>query len=238
MTVAVNDIVDKAEIILQDTTNTRWPASELIGWLNDAQLEIVLQKPEASITNESVAMTAGTKQSLPASGIQLIDVIRNMGAGGATPGNAIRIIDRKILDAQVPDWHLTAGAAAVIEHYMFDERDPENFYVYPPSDATTQIEIVYSSAPTTVTAGQNISLADVYANCILDYILYRAYSKDADYAANSQRAVGHFKAFMTSLGKRDQVEVAFDPNTDMKKPQSMPVGFPSVPTGYSQLTGR
>lgn len=215
MAVAVNDIIDKAEIILQDTTNVRWVAVELIGWLNDAQMEIVRQKPEASVTNESVATVTGTKQSLPSTGIILIDVIRNMGSGGATPGNAIRIINRKILDAQVPDWHLTSGESAVVQHYMFDDKDPKNFYIYPPSDATGQIEIVYSSAPTVVAADADISIDDVYSSPILDYILYRAYSKDADYAANSQRAIGHFTAFMNSLGLQDKVETLFDPNQGM-----------------------
>ena len=237
MSVAVNDIVDKAEIILQDTTNTRWPAAELIGWLNDAQLQIVLEKPEASVTNESVALVLGTKQALPSTGITLIDVVRNMGTTGTTPGNAMRIIDRKILDAQVPDWHSAANNAAVHTHFIFDDRDPTNYYVHPGSDATNQIEIVYSSAPVTAAADGDITIPDVFANAILDYILYRAYSKDADYAANAQRAVGHLQAFGMSLGKQQVGEGLIDPNRDLKKPQSMPVGYPSTPSGYGPYTG-
>jgi hypothetical protein len=63
MSVAVNDIVDRAETILQDTTNTRWPATELIDWLNAGQVEIALLKPEASVTNESMVLAVSeTKQ--------------------------------------------------------------------------------------------------------------------------------------------------------------------------------
>jgi len=178
-------------------------------------MSIVREKPEASVTNESVALVAGTKQSLPSTGILLIDVVRNMGADGDTPGNSIRIIMRKILDAQVPDWHLTAGAAAIIKHYMFDPRDPTNYYIYPPSDATSQVEIIYSSAPTIVSAGENISIADVYESVLIDYILYRAYSKDADYAANAQRAQGHYQAVLQALGLQEKAETAFSPNKGM-----------------------
>lgn len=222
MAVAVNDLIDKVEIILQDTTNVRWVAVELIGWLNDGQMAIVREKPEASVTTESVALVAGTKQTLPTTGIVLIDVIRNMGTDGSTPGFAIRIISRRILDAQVPDWHLTSGEAAVVKHYMFDGRNPKVYYIYPPSDATTQVEIIYSDAPTVVAAGENISIDDVYESILIDYVLYRAYSKDADYAANAARAQAHYTAVMQALGLQEQAELATSPSKGLT-PTSVPV---------------
>lgn len=211
MSTAVNDIIDRAELILQDITNVRWTATELINWLNDGHREVVLIKPEANTTNESVQLTSGTKQTLPSGGICLLDIIRNMGSNGTTPGNAIRLVDRRILDDQVPGWH-SETASAVTKHFMFDERDPTHYYVYPQSDGTNYIEVVYSSAPTTVAAGENISIPDIYANALIDYILYRAYSKDADYAENSQRAVAHYQAFTVSLGAKNSAESTNDPN--------------------------
>ena len=219
MSVAVNDIVDRAETILQDTTNITWPALELIDWLNAGQIEIVLLKPEASVTNESIVLVvAETKQSLPTTGIQLLDIVRNMGtsAPGNTPGRAIRLIKRRVLDEQVPDWHSEAGDA-VVKHFMFDDRDPKHFYVYPPQPAATPgyVEVIYSSAPATVAAGNDISIDDVYANALLDYILYRAYSKDADYAANDQRTIGHYRAFRLSLQAKDIVEILNEPKIEV-----------------------
>lgn len=214
-TITSQSIVDKAEIILQDTTNTRWPSDELFDWLSDGQREIVLNKPDAYATNEAVVTVEGTKQTIPAAGITLIDVIRNMGVtDGTTPGNAIRIIEREILDAQRPDWH-TETPVAVTLHYMFDKRDPKNFYVYPPQPGTDMgyLELIYSSAPPDPTdIAAVITLDDIYGNALLDYILYRAYSKDADYAANAMRAVGHLSAFQKSLGIKDITEDRDDPN--------------------------
>jgi hypothetical protein len=215
MAVAVNDIVDDAELILQDTTNARWTVLELVSWLNDGQRDIVREKPEAGAINASVALVAGTKQTIPAAGILLIDVVRNMGTDGSTPGWVITVINRKVLDAQIPDWHLTSNAAVVTRHYMFDPRDPRNWYVYPPSDATTQVEIIYSAVPAIVAAGASIGIDDVYRSIILDYVLYRAYSKDADFAPNIQRASGHLGAYMNALGLQERAETLVSPNQQL-----------------------
>ena len=43
-------------------------------------------------------------------------------------------------------------------------------------------------------------LDDIYINPIIDFMLYRCFSKDAEYAANSNRAAGHYNAFLQQLG--------------------------------------
>lgn len=214
-TITGTNIIDRAAIILQDTTHVRWPdTDELLLWLNDAQREVVLRKPEAYAQNEVVALLAGTKQSIPTAGIALLDIIRNMGTGGATPGRAITRIDREILDEQRPDWH-TETASAVTKHFMFDPRDPRHFYVYPAQAASPgQVEMVYSSAPTDLSAlGDTITLDDIYAGVLLDYVLFRAYSKDADLSNTAPaRAVAHYQSFEASLGVKGAVDASSNPN--------------------------
>jgi hypothetical protein len=211
-TITAESIIERATIIIQDETGTRWPSEELLKWLNDGQREVVMLKPDAYAQNESVALDTGTKQSLPADGISLIDVVRNMGVDGSTPGKVIRLIDRRILDDQHPDWH-SVDQVGDVDHYAFDQRDPRHFYVWPPADGTSQVEVIYSAAPTEILVASNtISLDDVYANALLDYILYRAYSKDADYTGNAQRALAARASFMQSLGRQDIAEAVYNPN--------------------------
>jgi len=206
MAITVSHIIGRAGVILHDTTQVRWPDVELLGWLNDAQRELVLLRPDASVVSEPLALVQGTKQELPDLGIRIIDIIRN------TNGGAVRVIDRNVLDAQQPDWHTTPESDKV-EHYMFDLRDPKNFYVYPAQPAAPgQVDIVYSASPADAVQDGDITLDDIYANAILDYILYRAYSKDADFAGNAQRALKHHEAFVTSLGLKFQVDKLVDPN--------------------------
>ena len=184
-TVKVIDLIDRAETVLQDTNNTRWAQAELLGYLNDAQREIVMQRPDAKVTNATLTCAASSKQTLPAGALRLIDVIRNVS------GKAITQIDRKVLDVQNPSWHTGSGNAAV-EHFMYDPTDPKNFYVYPVPTNSVQISIAYSESTSDITIGNyssstdTIGLDDTYANAILDYMLYRAYQKDSDFGGNMQ----------------------------------------------------
>ena len=213
-TITAQSVVDKVQVILQDTTGVRWPDSELLDWLNDGQREIVLYKPNAFIKNLAVRMAGGTKQSLPADGVQLIDVVRNMGTNGTTPGRAVRITMREVLDSQLPDWH-SETPNSVVKHYVYSLLDPKNFYVYPPQPAAGQgyIELVYGASPTDTTLGGTITLDDIYQNVLVDYILYRAYSKDTEYAADQNRAAAHQNAYIAALTGKAKVEVGANPNS-------------------------
>lgn len=214
-TLTAQNLIDRVNDTLQDTTNVRWPTNELLRYLNDSQREIVLLRPDASVTTAAVSLTANeTKQTLPTSGVRLLDVTRNMGTGGTTPGKAIRLISREVLDTQINDWHSSVGQTEV-KHYMFDPRNPKVFYVYPRVHVSTAVwvELIYSSSPTDVaTVNTTISLDDIYANAMIDFMLYRAYSKDAEYASNANYAQQHYQSFLTSLGLKGKTDDNVNPN--------------------------
>lgn len=211
MAIAANDIISKAQIVLQDVAGGRWSSAELLGWLNDGQREICLLKPSVSATNQSIAMVAGTKQAIPATGLQVLRIVRNLSSAGAG-GKVIRVISRDVLDVRQPLWHSVTGTT-VADHYTFDELDPRTFYVYPPNDGNGHVEVVYAVEPTQVASGGNISIPDIHTNNLLDYILYRAYAKEADHAGNEQRSHQHYKAMVSSLGIKIQLDSVTSPNT-------------------------
>ena len=222
MPIPAQQIIRRCVETLQDTTSIRWPVAELVRYLNDGQREVVLYRPDAMVTNATVTCVAGTKQTLPANGAKLIEVIRNSGTR-----RAVRLVNREILDAQMPGWHNLTGQNELL-HYMYDPRDPRTFYVYPPATTSAQLDIVYAAYPTdiaepadgatyTAVTG-NISLPDIYGNVLQDYILYRAYTKDSEYAGNAQRAQAHYAAFANALGIEIKATVAVAPN---------PVGNPN-----------
>ena len=225
MPIPAQSIIRRCIETLQDNTSVRWPVNELVRYLNDGQREVVLHRPDAMVTSATVTCVPGTKQTLPANGAKLIEVVRNARAAGTK--RAVRMVNREILDAQTPGWHAIAGADDVL-HFMYDPRDPRVFYVYPPATAATQLDIVYAAYPadiaepadgalfTAVTG--NISLPDIYGNALQDYILYRAYSKDSEYAGNAQRAQAHYAAFANALGIEIKATIAVAPN---------PVGNPN-----------
>ncbi|WP_025915801.1 DUF6682 family protein [Herminiimonas sp. CN] len=205
-TLPASSIINRVSILLQDAANVRWPRLELLDWLNDGQREVALYKPNACVRNIDVTLAAGTKQAIPADGNSLVDIPRN------TNGMAIRLVARGTLDVQVPDWHLPSKASAKVAHYCYSEHDPKNFYVYPPSPGGNSVEIVYNANPADAALGGAISIDDIYASALVDYVMYRAYSKDTEYAANGQTASNHYQAFIAAIRGKVGAEVATDPN--------------------------
>lgn len=198
------NIVDRALIKTNDPSAARWPAAESLKWINDGQREIVNQLPKANPVRVAASMSAGTRQTLSGlsltTGIAVIDVVRNVG------GRAITKRDRAWLDDQRPDWHTETQAASV--HWMYDERDPKAFYVWPPAVAAASVELIYAALPTDLSALSDvITLDDIYANALQWFILFSFYSKDAVYTKSPQFAAQYWSLFMQSLGFRDKAVV-------------------------------
>jgi len=227
-----SSILQRVQDILQDTTGVRWPEEELIRYLNDAQREVVLHKPDASADNRVISCVEGTRQTIPADGLRLLDVVRNMGADGSTPGNAVTLLGRGVLDAQRRGWH-TETPSDSVDHFLYDPRDPKTFYVYPPMQSpVSQIEVILSVSPTDATDGTSeLSLDPIYSNVLIDYTLYRAYSKDADFAANLERALTHYEAFAQSLGIKTQANLAYAPRAAQRDTRDAPAFTPTQQGG-------
>ena len=225
MTVTVQSVIDRAQTVLQDTTGVRWPVvAELVLWINDAQREIALLKPDASATNATVTLATGTKQDIPNGGNRLLRVVRNMSAASSGTGKrSVRIVDREVLDAQSPDWHdpTVAGDAAhttIVKHYVYDDANPRNFYVYPGVAGNAYLEIIYSSNPAAVAQNANLSIPDLFANAVMNYVLYMAYMKDAEYAGNAERASTHYTLFTNSVMGKGMIDTSTSPNLDTRQP--------------------
>lgn len=229
MALRARDIMERAQRLVLDETSVRWPLAELCMWVNDAQREVVLQKPSALSANVVISLAADTMQELPNTYLALLRVVRNVTVAGSPPvrtgGRAVRIVSREVMDSQSPDWHdpTKTTPAKVVKHYLFDEQDPLHFYVYPPNDGTGKVEAIVSAAPAVIAATGDanalasyetvLALPDIYANAILDFVLYRSYAKDANFAGNAQRAALHYQQFANSLGMKVQIDAALSPNT-------------------------
>lgn len=223
MAVTVQSVIDRVQAVLQDTTGVRWPVTgELVLWVNDAQREISLIKPDASAVNTTVTLATGTKQEIPSEGNRLLKVVRNMSASSGGAGKrAIRLVDLNVLDSQTPNWHdpATTGDAAhtnIVKHYSYEESNPRNFYVYPGVSGNAYVELVYSSNPATVTLSDNLSIPDIFANAIMNYVLYMAYMKDAEFAGNESRASNHYQLFNTTVTGKGQIDAVTNPNMERR----------------------
>lgn len=202
ITVDARTLIDRASILLNDTSNKHWLITELLGYLNDGQLEI------ATLANGNpktvpVQLAAGVMQALPGDGAALIDILYNMGVAGTTIGTAINRVPLDIMRKRLPNW-MAAAANGIVKHYVYNGDDPLRFMVYPPQPATPQyVEMNYSAIPATIAnanAGTKITIADYYTTPLLDYVLYRALSKDSEYGNQAERSQAHYQAFARFLG--------------------------------------
>ena len=191
-----------------DGTAVRWTSAEALRWINDGQREIVNQSPRAYTKATKVAAVAGTRQDFAGlgitDGVELIDVPRNFRSDGTTPGRAVLKRDRAAFDEQVPTWHSTAPATDAV-HWIFDDRDPLAFYIYPPITTGGKLEVIYAAEPAALSDLTNtITIPDTYANALQFFVLFSFYSKDATYAKSPALASSYWQLFLQSLGVRGQ----------------------------------
>ncbi len=219
MAVAASVIMKRASTILQDADAVRWTPMELLDWLNEAQRAVVIAKPNAKSGTAVFNLVSGTRQTLPEQYTILSRIVRN---GGAT-GKAIRqLARREILDAQLPGWHNTAVLPfnAQADYAFQDMMNPREFYVAPGNTGTGSIEAVVGMVPANVatpSSGSQLDIAaytgtvdlpDIYQSILLDFLLFRAFSKDSAAPDAAQRAQTHLGLATAALGGMGASEMA------------------------------
>lgn len=207
-----SDVVALARVVLHDAAGTRWPDSELVGWINLGCKFIAVNRPDACSVNAAMPLAAGAKQSiagLTPVGLRLLDVIRDVATGRGVP-----LTDRQVLDTHRPNWY--ADTPGPTETYVYDNRDPQTFYVHPPAVASASLEILYAAVPVETTVGNlavtTLTPSDAYLDALLNYVLYRCYAKDSDETHNANLASLYFQAATAALGLKTAADVGQSPD--------------------------
>lgn len=217
MTIQAQAIIRKAQIDLLDEAGTRWPARELVSHLNDAVRALVVARPDITTTTTAVALAAGARQALPAQAALLVDIPCN----AAGKKRAISKVDQLLLDRTAPGWQGMPQALEV-EHFMHDLREPRAFLVYPPARVGAQVDLTWVARlqPVPEPAGATwaqvsggIELSEDWDSALLNYVLYRAYSKDAEVAGNAQLAASHLSLFNNAAGIQLEASSTVAPQT-------------------------
>lgn len=200
--IPVADLLSRFQTIMLDQKSVRWTTSEAIDWINDSASEIVLRRPAARAITEIIELVSGTKQEAGQGTSQLLDVIRNI-RPDSSPGRPIRIADRQQIDDADPNWHNLRPAPT--RHYMIDERSPTSFYVYPPAVLGAQVEVLAAKPPPQVKLPEDtIDMRHEFINAMLNWMMYRAHSKDSEYSQGNMAAL-HYQAFTASIGDPAQI---------------------------------
>lgn len=204
MTIAAQEIIRRVTDTLFDVTSVRWPVDRLCRYFNDGQRDIVTHRPDAKNVAISHALVLGHKQTLPANGEKLIRVLAN--SNGTK--RAVTPVKADLLNAQVYNWRGMTPALEIL-HSMYDPVEPKSFDVYPPAAVGAALDIEYAARPTDIDvqpAGSlytavtgDMSVGDLFANALQDYILFRCHSENTQ-QAQPARAQAHYSAYANALG--------------------------------------
>jgi len=228
MTITAQSVARRIATTLQDVASERWALTEVVRAINDAQRQVLIDRPDLYAKVTTITLAAGTRQTIPADGAQLLAINRN----DSTSKNAVRAANRDILDAQIPGW-ASMTPSVVVQNYCFDAREPRAFHVVPPATTSAKLEIVYATYPTdiplpavgavlpadpsadavpTVVIG-NLSVSDEFTRAITDFALMRLYVNDSE-VGDMQRAMAHYSAYAGALGIEGKSRLAAGPNTN------------------------
>lgn len=207
----VGDILDRVVTLYNDASYDRVSQSMYLKFLDDAINQLILSRPDSHVKTDVVQLTAGTRQTLPANGYNLINIYRNMGyVDGSSwiEGAPILQVDRDELDF-FSNWH-TITADNEVEEFAYDLRTPKTFWVSTPASTSTYVEMDYSYGAE-VRYGELtddfedilllvLPIDDVFMGPLVSYILYLLYSTDSSSVNDNAIAKQYEQSFYQALG--------------------------------------
>lgn len=216
----VLEIMNRVSTLYNDTTYDRVSQEMYLRFLDDALNQLVLVRPDAHVKVSSVQLATGTRQTVPADCLALIDIYRNKGALGTTDGAPIWQVNRKDLD-YFADWHTAPTVAPTeITEYSYDPKYPDIYWVSPAVAATPNIfvEMAYSYPFTSYAAqgwataiGQTIPCHETFKGPICSYMLYLLYSTDSSSELDKTVAESYRVDFYNALGIEIKASTAAAP---------------------------
>jgi len=163
-------------------------------------------------------------------GLGLIDVPRNMGADGISPGRAVRVVDKDDLDTASDLWHQTIGTE--VRQFTFNPQTPRVFFVQPgvPVGATkVWVHTVYAAKPDAIPntgskgaeiyslSGSNttlLSIQDSNVDDMLMYVIARANMRPGS-ASSADMAAKATAMFTGSINAQVLAMTGNNPNLKM-----------------------
>ena len=100
-------------------------------------------------------------------------------------GTVIPIVEKDVLDAFSAAWTLSSGLVPgenldYYKAYAMDPSDPLAFWLHPAGYDGADVIVTYAGIPAAVSAvTDTLTLSDMYVPDLVDYLAYRALSKDA-----------------------------------------------------------
>lgn len=197
MTTARKLLEDLAQVQLNDPKGENWSLTELLRYLNDGLQLMVQYVPHEFSKVKTDTLVAGAEQSLPAQGVELVEILANVNANDTYADVPFETTKRS-LSLGDPAWRQASPGTA--KEWAKDPSSPTTYWVSPPAAAGNKVEIEYIEHPSTLVINGVLPIHGDLEPALADYVLYRAFSKDTDYAGEAGLSTLHYNSFLSAVG--------------------------------------
>jgi len=83
---------------------------------------------------------------------------------------------------------------------VLDPRNPQVFFVTPPATAADVIRLDLVIQPLGIDLGDDLPIDQKYFGALHNYLMFRCYARDTEYAAQGGRAMLHWGVFLSEMG--------------------------------------
>jgi hypothetical protein len=189
------DVITTARYILNDTSSSspRQSDDELLGYVNEGVKTVQTLRPELfSTVGDFLCQVGQCEQSLVfASATALIEVLSIHG------GAAVTQFDLDAMTRFNPGWRTDAEGAA--KQWARFSNDQLKFFIYPKAPADQTIDVRYVRTPAVFALADQITdLPLGLQPALVDFVVYRAESKDNEHVL-SQRAAAALATFTAQV---------------------------------------
>lgn len=182
---------------LADPSYVTWTlADDIYPALIEADKAILSIRPDVNTTTKVLTAVAGTRQTLAAGDLRLIDVRCNLSATDTEQSDVIRMQKQNL----PRNWR-SFPQVNEIEGYLYDDRDPMAFENFPPIKVGRKLRVVVSvpfESYGVIGAATLSKLPQTYDVHKVEWALYRCMSRDNSPIAD--RAQAHLQVFQSMLG--------------------------------------
>jgi len=196
----------------EDFEFTRWSESDLLEYARDGAAQVIALRPLDCAQSSKLTLAAGARQTLPDDALAFVRVDGTVDRYGRVTGmpssldaDAARIAANYFEAIVCRDSGSSSGPYAV-RAFWPDPTDERAFFVDPPVPAgqTVAAMVRYTALPAELSESDAMPVPAVYHNTVVEWMLYRAYSRDQDSATSDARAEAHKKTFFDLLGLKER----------------------------------
>lgn len=186
-----NSVIPEVRALIKDADATAYrnQDTDILLAINRAVKRVALVRPDLFTTITTLPLVAGVLQTVPNFG-RIVEVF------GMTAGSSVTEANREIMDNLTPTWRSVAQATPT--NWMRHSRDPNKFFVSPPSNGVGSLDVEYTIAPATYGLADPIPLQETYSPAVVDMTVAEIEWADDENVLN-QRADVFYKRSVTAL---------------------------------------